>query len=199
MKNYEYIIASLPALSQDWKFSDGTSFDTYVEQIEKLCDESDRKVIGKLLDGYKDENLNEEFYKAMLSDKARFLRKFFAFDLNVRNGKARFLNKAFGRPLSQDTIVLETEDEFSEAPQLEAALAETDLLSRERALDSLMWNKISELTTFDYFDVDAILGFISKLHIIGRWFSLDEETGRDMFNQLVREVRGTFKGVEYNG
>ena len=59
-------------------------------------------------------------------------------------------------------------------------------------------SKISTLTTFNYFDIDTILGFIAKLNIVARWFRLDEQTGREMFKKLVDEVRGTFTGVQYN-
>ncbi len=196
MNNYEYIISSLPAISLDWKFGEGASFETYVDWIKSQLSEADIKVVDRLLDGYKDENLTREFYEAALKDSNRFLKEYYTFDLNVRNGKARFLNKAFERPLDQDTIKLET-GEFAESPRLEEALNAPDLLSRERGLDSLMWDKILEITTFDYFDLEAILGFIARLHIIGRWFALDEKTGREMFIRLVNEVRGTFKGVKY--
>lgn len=196
MNNYEYIISSLPAISLDWKFGEGASFDTYVDWIKSQLSEADRKTVDRLLDGYKDENLKREFYEAAVKDSDRFIREYFTFDLNVRNGKARFLNKAFGRPEAQDTIDLGT-GEFAEAAKLDEALGAPDLLSRERGLDSLMWDKIVELTTFDYFDLDAILGFIARLHIIGRWFALDEKAGREMFLRLVDEVRGTFKGVNY--
>jgi hypothetical protein len=74
-----------------------------------------------------------------------------------------------------------------------------DILSRERGIDDLMWEKIDALTLFNYFDIDVILAFITKLNIVARWFKLDELTGREMFKRLVDEVRGTFKGVEYNG
>ena len=196
MDNYEYIISSLPAISLDWKFGEGTSFDTYVGWIKSQLSGSDIKVVDRLLDGFKDENLTKEFYEAALKDSDRFLKEYFTFDLNVRNGKARFLNKAFERPLDQDTIKLDT-GEFAEGQRLEEALNAPDLLSRERGLDSLMWDKINEITTFNYFDLDAILGFIARLRIIGRWFALDEKTGREMFIRLVDEVRGTFKGVNY--
>lgn len=196
MNNYEYIISSLPAISLDWKFGEGASFETYVDWIKSQLSEADIKVVDRLLDGYKDENLTREFYEAALKDSNRFLKEYYTFDLNVRNGKARFLNKAFERPLDQDTIKLET-GEFAEGSRLEEALNAPDLLSRERGLDSLMWDKILEITTFDYFDLEAILGFIARLHIIGRWFALDEKTGREMFIRLVNEVRGTFKGVKY--
>lgn len=197
MNNYEYIISSLPAISLDWKFGEGASFDIYVDWIKSQLSEADRKTVDRLLDGYKDENLKREFYEAAVKDSDRFIREYFTFDLNVRNGKARFLNKAFGRPSDQDTIDLGT-GEFAEAARLDEALNAPDLLSRERGLDSLMWNKIVELTTFNYFDLDAILGFIARLHIIGRWFALDEKAGREMFLRLVDEVRGTFKGVNFN-
>jgi len=196
MNNYEYIISSLPAISLDWKFGEGASFETYVDWIKSQLSEADIKVVDRLLDGYKDENLTREFYEAELKDSNRFLKEYYTFDLNVRNGKARFLNKAFERPLDQDTIKLET-GEFAESPRLEEALNAPDLLSRERGLDSLMWDKILEINTFDYFDLEGILGFIARLHIIGRWFALDEKTGREMFIRLVNEVRDTFKGVKY--
>lgn len=196
MNNYEYIISSLPAISLDWKFGEGSSFETYVDWIKSQLSEADIKVVDRLLDGYKDENLTREFYEAELKDSNRFLKEYYTFDLNVRNGKARFLNKAFERPLDQDTIKLET-GEFAESPRLEEALNAPDLLSRERGLDSLMWDKILEINTFDYFDLEGILGFIARLHIIGRWFALDEKTGREMFIRLVNEVRDTFKGVKY--
>lgn len=196
MNNYEYIISSLPAISLDWKFGEGASFETYVDWIKSQLSEADIKVVDRLLDGYKDENLTREFYEAALKDSNRFLKEYYTFDLNVRNGKARFLNKAFERPLDQDTIKLET-GEFPEGPRLEEALNAPDLLSRERGLDSLMWDKILEINTFDYFDLEGILGFIARLHIIGRWFALDEKTGREMFIRLVNEVRDTFKGVKY--
>ncbi len=196
MNNYEYIISSLPAISLDWKFGEGTSFDTYVGWIKSQLSGSDIKAVDRMLDGFKDENLTKEFYEAALKDSDRFIKEYFTFDLNVRNGKARFLNKAFERPLDQDTIHLDT-GEFAEGQRLEEALNAPDLLSRERGLDSLMWDKINEITTFNYFDLDAILGFIARLRIIGRWFALDEKTGREMFRRLVDEVRGTFKGVNY--
>ena len=196
MNNYEYIISSLPAISLDWKFGEGASFDTYVDWIKSQLSDADRKVVDRLLDGFKDENLNRDFYEAALKDKERFIKEYFTFDLNVRNGKARFLNKAFERPIDQDTINLEV-GEFTELQRLDEVLNAPDLLSRERGLDSMMWEKILQITTFNYFDLDAILGFIARLHIIGRWFALDERTGREMFHRLVDEVRSTFKGVKY--
>ena len=208
MNNYEYIVASLPDITTGWKFGEKTPED-YIEEIVSLCSNKDRETITFLMDGYCDEKLNAEFYCEALQHKNEFIREFFLFDLNVRNAKVKYLNKALGREADRDVLtfgedaapkVLEaTEKEFEEAAALEAVFAQADILSRERGIDDLMWDKISNLTTFNYFDINAILGFITKLNIVARWFRLDEQTGREMFKQLVDEVRGTFKGVEYNG
>ncbi len=199
MNNYEYIIASLPDISQDWKFGE-TAPQDYIDWILEQCSRKDRKTIGFMLDGLDDGKLDAGFYEAALSHDNRFIREYFSFDLNVRNAKVRYLNTALGRPAEKDAVSIsgvKTEEEFPEAGAVESVLALTDILARERGLDDLMWNKIDSITLFNYFDINVILGFIAKLHIVARWYRLDEQTGREMFRKLVDEVRGTFKGVEY--
>ncbi len=196
MANYEYIIASLPSISKDWKFGEDKTLDTYIQWIKSQLSAKDAKTVDTLLDGSKEENLNQGFYEAALKDGNRFIREYFSFDLCLRNMKARFLNEAFGRPVNQDTINLET-GEFKEAARVSETLAGEDILAREKGLDAIVWEKISELTTFNYFDLDALLGVIAKMRLIERWRALDEETGREMFQQLINETTATFSGVNY--
>ena len=207
MANYEYIIASLPDITTEWKFTDEGPQD-YIEEITGQCSKKDNELIEFLLSGYKDENLNEDFYIKAITHKNRFIREYFTFDLNVRNAKVKYLNKALGRPADKDVMSFpETAPEkvqeavaaeFEESAALESMLNASDILTRERGLDDLIWDKISSLTLFNYFDIEVILGFIAKLNIVARWYKLDEQTGREMFKKLVDEVRGTFKGVEYH-
>ena len=196
MANYEYIIASLPSISKDWKFGEDKTLDTYIQWIKSQLSAKDVKTVDTLLDGYKEENLNKGFYEAALKDDNRFIREYFSFDLGLRNMKARFLNEAFGRPANQDTINLET-GEFNEAARVSETLAGENILAREKGLDAIVWEKISELTSFNYFDLDALLGIIAKMRLIERWRALDEETGREMFQQLINETTATFSGVNY--
>ena len=165
MANYEYIIASLPSISKDWKFGEDKTLDTYIQWIKSQLSAKDVKTVDTLLDGYKEENLNKGFYEAALKDDNRFIREYFSFDLGLRNLKARFLNEAFGRPANQDTINLET-GEFKEAARVSETLAGENILAREKGLDAIVWEKISELTTFNYFDLDALLGIIAKMRLI---------------------------------
>ena len=197
MDNYEYLIAGLPVLSRDWSANSSLSVDSLIEEIKNGCSKKDNVLIDTLLDGYKEENFNEDFYKSMLSHKNSFIREFFTFDLRLRNSKVRYLNEQLGRDPDKD-IFLEVEGEFEESGQLKSVLYGDNLIDRELGLDELMWNKISELNIFEYFNINVLLGYICKLKITGRWLSLDEKTGKDMFRRLVEEIRGTFKGVEFN-
>lgn len=200
MNNYHYIVAGLPVLSHDWNPGEHTPESIRAEILEQ-CSEKDRKTIGMLEKGFVDENLTEDFYRQALASRNRFVRDYFRFDLNVRNAKVRYLNEALGRDPKKDVIVLtedDSQDEFEEVSKLDAVLHGKDILERERGIDDLMWDKIDEMTTYDYFDIEAILGFLAKLHIVERWYILDEKTGREMFRKLVDEMRGTFKGVRFD-
>ena len=194
MNNSEYLIASLPDITPDWKDSGEMSGDAFVDWLREGCSDSDRKLIDFLREGFAAENLNKDFYLRALSHRDRFLREYFRFDLNVRNAKVEYLNRELGRAAGTD-IFLTDENGFEEEARLGAVLGSGDILSREKGIDDLMWEKIESLTTFDYFDIDAILGFIAKLNIAMRWNRLDPETGREMFSRIVKEVRGSFTGV----
>lgn len=194
MNNYEYLIASLPDISKEWKGSEEQSWENIIAEIKGLCSASDNKLVDALLEGYDDSKLCEEFYTKALASKNKFIRDYFTFDLNVRNAKVRYLNKALDRPAGTD-IFMETVGEFAEGQKLDCVLDTSDILSRERGIDDLMWEKIDGITTFDYFDIDAVLGFIAKLHIVSRWLKLDPESGKAMFARLVDEVRGSYTGI----
>ena len=208
MSNYVYIIAGLPDFTPDWRQGE-KSLDEYFEQMRELLSAKDNETLSFIAKGFDKDQIGLDFYKEALSHRLGFVREFFQFDLDVRNQKVRYLNQALGRAPEKDMLSLrdpeeeETglepeEKEFKESARLQAILEGSDILSRERGIDDLYWDKIDELTLFDYLNFDKILGIMAKMMIIRRWLILDEQTGREMFKKLVDEVRGTFKGVEYN-
>ncbi len=212
MSNFEYIIASLPFLTADYRYADGKGFGDVVAEIRDNLSERDAAEMDFLLQGFEGDTLDADFYAAALSRGNRFIREYFRFDLNLRNTKVRFLNRALGRAPEQDLMTGEGNDddqdldidgyrfrggEFDEALKVDAILEGSDLLTREKALDDLVWEKVDELSTFHYFDLTAVLAYLAKLHIVDRWLALDEAAGRERFRKLVSEVRGTFKGVHY--
>lgn len=215
MANYEYIISSLPVLSRDWKTAQGLDIEGTLAFIRSQCGRDDALLLDQVLEGFDESSLGERFYRMALGERPRpedifapgtrerkppvnaFVKGYFTFDLRVRNEKVRFLNKALARPVEKD-IFLEVEGEFPERDKVQEVLSSSDILAREKGLDDLMWEKAVSLVTFHGFDIDAVLSFVVRLMIIDRWLRLDENTGREMFRRLVGEVRGTFKGVEFN-
>ena len=208
MNNYVYIIAGLPDFTPDWRQGD-KSLEDYLHQVKELLSEKDQETLKLIEDGFNKEKIGLEFYKEALASRSIFIQEFFQFDLNVRNAKVRYLNQALDRDPQKDVLSLVDPDaeeqgieveepEFKEAARLHAILEGKDILARERGIDDLYWDKIDEITLFDYLNFSKVLGLVVKMMIIRRWLILDEERGREMFKRLVDEVRGTFKGVEYN-
>ena len=208
MNNYIYIIAGLPDFTPDWRQGEDV-LNGYLEQMRELLSAKDNEVLDFIIKGFDKENIGLDFYKAALSHSNGFIRKFFQFDMDVRNQKVRYLNQALGRapekgilkltdPEAEPTGLEPEAPEFKESEKLQTILEGSDILSRERGIDDLYWEKIDEITLFDYLTFEKILAVAVKMMIIRRWIMLDEKTGREMFKKLVDEVRGTFKGVEYN-
>ena len=212
MSNFEYIISSLPYLTMDFKYAGQAGFNSVISDIKRDLDEKDQGLVEFLLKGFSDKELNADFYAAALKHRNRFLREYFRFDLNLRNAKVRYLNAQLGREPDMDVMTGEDPDspdvdidgfrftggEFEEALKVDNILADKDLVSREKGLDDILWDKIDSLSTFHYFDIEAVLAYIAKLHIVTRWLNLDEEVGRDVFRRLLKDVRGTYKGVKYS-
>lgn len=213
MSNYEYIISSLPYLTPGSRYAEGRDFSSTIEEIRRDLSEKDGALLDFLLDGFDPEKLGEDFYCKALRHRNRFIREYFRFDLNLRNAKVEFLNARLGRAPGEDVVTGDgagmdfindrldidlkrfSGGEFEENQRLAEILLEEDLLEREKKLDDIVWDKINALTVFNYFDIEAVLGYVAKLHIADRWLVLDEQAGREKFAQLVKEVKGTFKGI----
>lgn len=167
MRNYEYIIASLPDLVLDFKARE-FDYPSLVEDVKSLCSEKDCGLIDILSDGPADGG----------RCPGRFLTEYFKFDREFREAKVAFLE---GHPYDN-----------SFAP----VFSEKNLIEREKKIDALYWQKISETVTFDVFTFDLILSILAKAKIVARWSALDQASGETLFRELVQEVRGTFKGVK---
>ena len=197
MSNFEYIIASLPYLTPGYHYAEGKGFQDVLGEIRRDLSARDNATLDFLLKGFDADSLDAPFYEEALHGGNRFLREYFRFDLNLRNAKVRYLNRQLARDAEQDVLGIDG-GEFTEAAKVESVLAEADLIAREKGLDDLTWAKVDALSTFHYFDLTAVLAYVTKLHIADRWLALDEARGRELFRKLVDEVRGTFKGVHYN-
>ena len=81
-----------------------------------------------------------------------------------------------------------------ELPYIDAVIAavndEANLVEKEHKIDLVRWNEATELATFDYFDINAILSYLARINIVARWTQLDAARGREMFAKLLAELDG---------
>lgn len=196
MNNYVYIVASLPLINDNFE-TDSFSYYTVRQEIVEQLSEVDTSLVEMLEEGFNAEALNAEYYAKTAKSKNSFIRDYFDFDARLRNIKAQYLAKRMGK--QADNYIIEMpESEFNEESDIRKILGNDDFVTRELQMDRLKWNKASELTTFDYFNINAILAFLVKAKLVQRWAELDTEKGETMFRQLITEIRGSFDLVNNN-
>ena len=194
MGNYHYIIAGLPelVLNADNK---GFSYDSIRESVYYSSDGKEWFDFGT-----NEENLNAHFYRAAMKCKNRFIRLWFALDLEIRNRKVDFVAKKLGKEENSYKIQVKNNVDLGLSEEqlntLQTIFENRNILEKEQLLDKFKWDYITGMNEYGEFNMDVILAFLAKGKLIDRWNKLDKETGEQMFRMLVDEVRGTFKGVE---
>ena len=198
MGNYHYIIAGLPelVLNADNK---AFSYDSVREQIYLSSSEKDRRFIEWFDFGTNEDNLNAHFYRAAMNCKNRFIRLYFALDLEIRNRKVDFVAGKMER--SGDAYKVQVKNDIDlglneeQLARLQSIFANKNILEKEQLLDKFKWDYITGLNRYGEFNMDVILSFLAKGKLIDRWNKLDRKAGEEMFRKLVDEVRGTFNGI----
>ena len=149
------------------------------------------------------------YYKACAASGSRLLREWSATDRTVRNIVAATLARRQGVAIESvvvgedsvtESLVRSSAADFglrAELPfveQLVAAVAdEQNMVEKERKIDNIRWAELSELSTFDYFDLNAVIAYLVKANMVARWAALDAKVGREMFDRLVSELDGKEK------
>lgn len=193
MDNYVYIVAGLPDLALTFEQS-GFSYNTLKDYFYSQLSDKDQQTVDLMEEAFNDATLNADFYRKTEKHHNRFLREYFHFDLLVKNKKVKYLGQRMKQAVDK-YLIENAEEDFEEEKQLQAIFDNHDFVLREQQLDKLRWDKASEITRMDYFNLNVILAFLIKARIVQRWAQLDKESGQEMFSVLVSEVKGTFKGV----
>lgn len=68
-----------------------------------------------------------------------------------------------------------------------------NIQEREKAVDMLRWKYLDDTTFFEYFTIDRILAFMIKLGMVQRWLAIDREHGLKMFDQLLNDLKTSYK------
>lgn len=150
--------------------------------------------------------LYESYYQQCAKSSCRMLRDWSRFDRMLRNICAATAARKQGTAVA-DVVVghdeaVETMSRSAAADfglKIELDWAEqaasivtdsSDLLERELKLDRLRWDNVDEMSTFDYFDLNAVVAYLIKVNIVHRWTELDAAQGRAMFHRLTKSLSG---------
>lgn len=153
-----------------------------------------------------EKSLFEAYYAMCSRAKSRFMREWAAFDRNLRNVTAAITARTLGRAIEEVTVgggeIVDQlqrssasdfglRGELGYLDQLIAAVSdEQNLVEKEHKIDLIRWNEASELSTFDYFDINAVAAYLVKVNLVARWSMLDPVRGRELFNRLMTELDG---------
>lgn len=183
------------------------SFKGKDESDDEDSEESDLYYADKI-EKIPEVQFQEIFYEHVKHSENRFLKEWYSFllvynnilsTINCRNDGSDIapqmvgggeLVEAFTRSQAAD-FGLKREIDFLE-PLLQIA-EQTNIIERERRLDTLKWDMADEITTFDYFNINKVLAFLVKAGIVYRWSKLDSKIGAEMFEKLVADIRKTYE------
>lgn len=151
-------------------------------------------------------NLYAAYYKACAESGCRYVREWAAFDRTLRNVCAAYAARRKGQEV--EGVVVGNDDitealarssasdfglkgELDYLDEVMAAVAdEQNIVEKERKIDRIRWSMSDTLAEKDYFNINTILSYLSKLNIVQRWFALDERVGRAMYDELIASLSG---------
>ena len=148
------------------------------------------------------------YYAYAMKCGNQFVADWFELNLNINNMLTAITCRKHGLDKSQYIV---GDNEVAEAlrtsnardfglgndveylPVLQHIAEESDLMLREKKIDTLKWNWLEEQTFFKTFDIESVFAYLLKLEMIERWVSLDKETGEKTFREIVGAMK---KGSE---
>lgn len=162
----------------------------------------------QILPDFSPENeLTTLFFDQMLAHPNQFIRKWFEFELNVRNIVAALLARKYeiaydfqiiGSGETSNTIRKSHARDFGLGAEiyylddLINIVRNENIQEREKAIDDLRWKFLDEETFFEYFTIEKVLAFTIKLGIAERWLSIDKAHGNEMFRKLLKELQSSY-------
>lgn len=178
--------------------------DLYGEATRGELDADDVRLQRVNVEAPFENSLFEAYYRYCSKSKCRFVREWSEADRNLRNISVALTARRRGLPVG-DRLVgggeivsqlsrssaadFGLKGEVGYIDTLIGALSEGDnLLEKEHRIDLIRWAIAEDIATFDYFNINLLLCYVSHLCLVHRWATLDAERGKEMFRKLVASL-----------
>jgi len=155
--------------------------------------------------------LTKDYYDHLQKTGNSFLNDYVRHELNLRNVITALNGRKFDMDVSAD-ILGDSDIEHAlrksrtrdfglanDVDNLEAIIQLHEipnLLERELKADTMRWQFLDEATFFNYFTIEKVLAFVIKVFIVERWLSLDAEKGKELFEQLIKDLENSYEFPE---
>lgn len=159
-------------------------------------------------DLYWENKLQTLFYDFVLDTKNIFLKKWFEFDMDIKNILTATICRKYDYEVKKQLIHVKQKNEvfeilIKETPKLDSlsnevlyaekilqiAESENSLTQKEKAIDMLKLKFLEEFTFFKYFNIEKVLAFIIILNMAKRWSKLDNKSGEEVFKNLINNLQ----------
>ena len=157
---------------------------------------------------WQENHLSALYYAYAAKTKNKFVASWFNFNLVVNNVLAAYTARQYkwevasvivGESPVCDALRTSSARDFGLTGEVEyfdtlVKISETtDLVEKEKKIDMLRWNWMEDETFFNYFSVERLFVFLLQLEMIERWISLDKETGKQMFRNIIDALKNDVK------
>jgi hypothetical protein len=144
--------------------------------------------------------LADRYYDHIMHNGETFLKEFTRLEYNIENLRAfiesgrykmdqeRFItgSSSLAAHLRQSVSRSLTKDpEFDLFDEVLSISEIRSIAEKEMKFDQLKWQLIDEMTFFEYFNINWILGYLHKLFILRRWARLDSQSGEDKLRNII--------------
>ncbi|MBQ8760513.1 MAG: DUF2764 family protein [Bacteroidales bacterium] len=152
--------------------------------------------------------LSERYWKFMLSQKEKFVKRYAEFSLNIKNlitalncrkyhldiEKEVICDTAFTQQLKSSRAKdFELSDDYPYVDKILNLFDKGNAAEREYKIDMLYWEFLDEMTENKYFTFDNVLAFTLKLMILERWSKMTTEQGKKIFRELLDRFKTEFQ------
>jgi len=152
-------------------------------------------------------DLLNELFSFAASHPNSFIRQWFDLDrqiknilvaINARNHEMEYAQYLIGEDEAVQNLSKSHAADFGmgkENPVFESIQRiweQNNILYRERGYDIYRAKWIDQQTFFEYFNIDRILGYYSKLRLINRWLTADANMGKEVFHDTLDKLENSF-------
>ncbi len=171
---YPYLISSLPMLH--FGMRPPFTFEQFLDRCRQFVPEKDFQLLRTLppperyLDSGKRHDIIQKWIQLDTSLRIEVVK--------VRAHKKQVDPAVYLRP--------EVYSSPSLAQEVTAATMGVSLLEVEQSIDERRWRMLEELATGHYFDLDSLIIYAYKLHILVRWENIRQAEGALLLEQVLQ-------------